>query len=93
MLQTVSLQGCIETFFPSIDEKQVMLVVYGLLTDQDGYCRVRISRSGTYNDPKFTPEPECQELQMGTGGNLGGSPCQPVLEPAGETKPVRRETL
>ena len=63
------LPGCIESFNPEINEKQVNLVVDGTLTDQEGYHSVRISRSGSYNDPVFVPETGCQVEIISEGGN------------------------
>lgn len=65
------LQGCIESYSPDIDEKQVSLVVDGTLTDQEGYHSVRISRSGGYNDPENIPEAGCLvEITSEGGGRV-----------------------
>jgi hypothetical protein len=50
------LFGCIEPFEPVIEETQVSLVIDGMITDQEGYHQVRLSRSGAYNSPEYIPE-------------------------------------
>ena len=69
LLLIAILSGCIEPFSPQIDEENVLLVVDGMLTDQEGYHRVRISRSGSYSDPEYTPESGCLVFIEDNEGN------------------------
>lgn len=69
LMLALVLPGCLEPFFPEIDEEQVLLVVDGMLTDQEGYHQVRISRSGSYSEPQYTPEQGCRVAIRDTEGN------------------------
>lgn len=69
LILIMALPGCIEPFFPEIDEEQILLVVDGMLTDQEGYHQVRISRSGSLNEPQYTPEQGCQVAIRDAEGN------------------------
>ena len=69
LLLIMALSGCIEPFSLEIDEEQILLVVDGMLTDREGYHQVRISRSGSYSDPQYTPEQGCQVAIRNAEGN------------------------
>lgn len=56
MLCTVS---CIEPFEPEIKERQDMLVINGLISDNPGWHSVEISRATPYNNPGFIPVSGC----------------------------------
>ncbi len=71
LILIVALPGCIDPFFPEIDEEQILLVVDGMLTDQEGYHKVRISRSTSYSEPAYTPEQGCQvDIRDGEGNTV-----------------------
>lgn len=65
----VVLPGCIDPFFPEINEENILLVVDGTLTDQEGYHQVRISRSAPFSEPQYTPERGCQVRIRDAEGN------------------------
>ncbi len=69
LILIVSLPGCIEPFSPEIDEEQIILVVDGMLSNREGYHQVRISRSGSYSEPQYTPEQGCQVAIEDAEGN------------------------
>lgn len=48
--------GCIEPFTPEIKDYERLLVINGRITDREGYHYVEVSRSTSYNDPKYDSE-------------------------------------
>lgn len=51
-----TLWGCVEPFEPVLDKYENLLVVDGLLTDEPGHTRVKLSRSHSYQDYGIFPE-------------------------------------
>ncbi|MCK5461651.1 MAG: DUF4249 family protein, partial [Bacteroidales bacterium] len=50
ILLTVLSHACIETFYPDIEEYENILVVDGMVTDENKPCLVRLSRTFSYED-------------------------------------------
>jgi hypothetical protein len=53
------LSGCIEPYFPEIDEGRDLLVINGRITDLNGYQYVEVSRSSDLSEPKKNPVSGC----------------------------------
>lgn len=51
--------GCIDPFEPDIEEGNVVMVIDGRLTDQEGVQTIRISTSSSYKSPEFIPVSGC----------------------------------
>ncbi len=64
------LKGCIDPFSPSISEYQQMLVIDGMITDQEGIHTVKVSRSSSYNDPGLKYESGCTVNILDDKGNI-----------------------
>jgi len=56
ILLTVLSHACIETFYPDIEEYENILVVDGMVTDENRPCLVRLSRTFSYEDFNANPE-------------------------------------
>lgn len=56
ILLAVLSHACIETFYPDIEEYENILVVDGMVTDENRPCLVRLSRTFSYED--FNADPE-----------------------------------
>jgi len=53
--------SCIDPFYPNLgNHTTAKYVVYGQLTDQEGYKTVSVSMSSTINDPNYNPLPNCK---------------------------------
>jgi len=65
----IKLDGCIDPFYPQIIDNQQSLVIEGLITNQEGYHYIRISRSAPYDNPKNIPEQNCQVEVIDKKGN------------------------
>ena len=63
------LQGCVEPYYPELEDAGQSLVIDGLLSDREGYHQVRVSRSSAYNDPDFIPVSGCQVQVTDQYGN------------------------
>jgi len=63
------LERCVDPFYPNIFDNQQSLVIDGLITDQEGYHYIRISRSAPYNNPTNIPEQDCQVEVVDKAGN------------------------
>lgn len=64
------LTGCIESFSPSLDEYQELLVIEGLITDREGVHKVTVSRSSIYNAPYLDYESGCTVNVFDDKGNV-----------------------
>jgi hypothetical protein len=70
LLLVFVLKGCIDPFSPSISEYQQMLVIDGMITDQEGIHTVTVSRSSSYNDPGLKYEGGCTVNILDDKGNI-----------------------
>jgi hypothetical protein len=55
VLLAVISHACIEKFYPDIEGYQNILVVDGMVTDDDRPCLVRLSRTFSYEDNNYDP--------------------------------------
>jgi hypothetical protein len=55
----VAFKACIEPFEPPIEEKKDLMVIDGILNDQDSIQTITVSRSSPYNEPEFIPVTGC----------------------------------
>lgn len=53
------LEGCIETYYPKINDEQHAIVIEGTLTDKEGYHYIYVSRSVRYAYHKNIPVQDC----------------------------------
>jgi len=56
ILLALILQACVEKFYPDIEEYENILVVDGMVTDENRPCLVRLSRTFSYEDFNSNPE-------------------------------------
>jgi hypothetical protein len=56
ILLALILQACVEKFYPDIEEYENILVVDGMVTDENRPCLVRLSRTFSYEDYNSNPE-------------------------------------
>lgn len=64
------LASCIDPFEPLIEERQEVMVIEGVITDQPGLHQVRVSLSTPYNDPSFMPVQGCVVTVEDEQGNM-----------------------
>jgi len=74
------LERCVDPFYPNIFDNQQSLVIDGLITDQEGYHYIHISRSAPYNNPTNIPEQDCHvEIVDRTGNRIQFYESEPGL--------------
>jgi hypothetical protein len=52
-------EGCVDPYYPDINDALQSIVIQGTLTDKEGYHYIRVSRSVPYNTPKNVPLEGC----------------------------------
>jgi Domain of unknown function (DUF4249) len=70
LLFMLVLASCIDPFEPLIEERQEVMVIEGVITDQPGIHRVKVSRSTPYNDPSFMAVQGCVVSVEDNLGNI-----------------------
>jgi hypothetical protein len=70
LLFMLVLASCIDPFEPLIEERQEVMVIEGVITDQPGIHQVKVSRSTPYNDPSFMPVQGCVVTVEDEQGNM-----------------------
>jgi len=59
ILMTLLLKGCIEPYYPDVGNTQHSIVIYGTLTDKEGYHYIHVSRSVPFNSSENIPVQNC----------------------------------
>ncbi len=62
-------QGCIDPYYPEINDKQNSIIIDGTLTDKEGYHYIHVSRSVSYESPENTPIQNCTVEVIDDSGN------------------------
>ena len=52
-------EGCVDPYYPDLEDSQQSLVINGTLTDKEGYHYIHISRSVPYTTPENIPVQNC----------------------------------
>jgi hypothetical protein len=63
------LTGCIESYYPKIDDAQHSIVIDGTLTDKEGYHYIHVSRSVPLNSDENIPVQNCNVEITDNSGN------------------------
>lgn len=66
-----SFTGCVTQFFPDVGEKENYLVVEGLITDQPGPYKIRISSSWPIDPDIYKPSPQMAGYMVYVTDDLG----------------------
>lgn len=70
-VQISILSSCIDPYFPSFDNRtKAKYVVYGQITDQEGYQTISISKTSTVSSPKYNPVSNCIVKIIDIQGNI-----------------------
>ncbi len=72
IIPAVMLITCVEPFTPSVVKYENVLVIDGMVTDEEGPYTVRLSRSFHYDNPFGSPEQGAYILLMDDQGNSTG---------------------
>ncbi len=59
ILGFVSINSCIDEYWPDITKYDKIIVIDGLLSDKAFSSYLSISVSGSIKDPEYIPYPEC----------------------------------
>ena len=62
-------QGCIDPYYPEINDKQNSIIIDGTLTDKEGYHYIHVSRSVPYESLENTPIQNCTVEVIDDSGN------------------------
>jgi hypothetical protein len=63
------MTGCIESYYPKIDDEQHAIVIDGTLTDKEGYHYIHVSRAVPLNSEKNIPVQNCNVEVTDDSGN------------------------
>jgi Domain of unknown function (DUF4249) len=69
IIMIMVLGTCSEPYTPEISKYENLLVVDGVITDENGLCTVKLSRSFSYNETEGTPEQQAVVLIKDDQGN------------------------
>ena len=80
ILTPIFLKGCIEPYFPDIDDTQFSIVIDGTLTDKEGYHYIHVSRSVSIDSLENTPIQNCNvEISDNSGNTIQFYESEPGL--------------
>ncbi len=66
----LTASACIEKFSPDIEDFNNQLVVDGLITDQEGPCQVKLSKTSPVEDPEYRPYENASVSVEDSDGNM-----------------------
>jgi len=66
---TISLNSCVDEYFPEIDKYENLLVIDGAITNQPGPYEIRLSLSSSVERPGFLPYTGAQVIVEDNQGN------------------------